>query len=117
MRSWIFSIFILFLLVPHVSTAETLATIMKGQVVADNPVGLRVMLKDSENVILDMTDTGAGGVYQLDLTVMDNPTQSDSKKLYLEVRNKNGKSTRVAIRDFLNVFDTTALMRPITLAP
>lgn len=114
MRGFIFSFFILFLLVPGVSSAEALASKLKGQVVADNPVGLRVFLKDSENVILDMTDTGEGGVYLLDLTVMDNPTQSELQKLYLEVRQKNGKITRAAIRDFLNVFDQTSLMRPVT---
>jgi len=99
----------------NVVYAEKLATTLKGQVVANNPAGLRVMVMESDGSILDMTDTSAEGVYKLDLTVMDTPSQDEVKKLIVEVRDKSGTKKKIPVAKYLNIFDETVLLRPIIL--
>lgn len=114
-KSWILSIVTLFIFSANIVYAEKLATVLKGQVVANNPAGLRVMVMESDGSILDMTDTSAEGVYKLDLTVMDTPSQDEVKKLIVEVRDKSGTKKKIPVAKYLNIFDETVLLRPIIL--
>ena len=114
-KSWILSIVTLFILSANIVYAEKLATTLKGQIVANNPAGLRVMVMESDDSILDMTETSAEGVYKLDLTVMDTSSQDEVKKLVVEVRDKSGKRKKFPVARYLNIFDDTVLLRPIIL--
>ena len=114
-KRWFLSIVTLLLLAANAVYAEKLASTMKGQIVANNPAGLRVMVTESDGSILDITDTSAAGVYQLDLTVMDTPSQDEVKKLIVEVRDKSGTSKKFPVVRYLNIFDDTVLLRPIIL--
>ncbi|MGD8483459.1 MAG: hypothetical protein PVJ63_09100 [Thioalkalispiraceae bacterium] len=115
MKRWILSFTTLLILSTQAGYAEQLAKTLKGQVVTDDPVGLRVMITDQEGTLLDLTDTGALGVYKLDLTVMDTPSKAQVSKLFVVVRDKSGNSKKVPVADYLNIFDETVLLRPITL--
>ena len=115
MKRWILSILTLLLFATNGAHAEKLATKMKGQIVADNPAGLRVMVTESDGSILDITDATAAGLYQLDLTVMDTPSQAEVKKLFIVVRDKSGIIKKVAVESYLNIFDDTVILRPIIL--
>lgn len=115
MKRWIVLIVSLLLFATNGVYAEKLATKMKGQIVADNPAGLRVMVTESDGSILDMTDTTATGLYQLDLTVMDTPSQPEVKKLIVVVRDKSGVRKKVGVAKYLNIFDDMVILRPIIL--
>lgn len=95
--------------------AEKLATVLKGQIVANNLSGIEVFIKESDGSILDMADISASGFYELDLTIMDTPSQSEVRKLIIEVKSKSGAKMEIHVNQYLNVFDDTVLLKPITL--
>jgi hypothetical protein len=101
--------------VVNTATAEPLATVMKGQVVANNPEGLRVIVTEKDGSILDMVDTTKTGVFKLDLTIMDTPSESEVMKLKLQIRGKSGVQKNIPVAKYLNVFSDTVLLRPISL--
>lgn len=95
--------------------AEPLATVMKGQVVAHNPEGLRVVVAEKDGSILDIVETNKDGVFRLDLTVMDTPSEVEVMKLNLQVRGKSGAQKSISVAKYLNIFSDTVLLRPISL--
>lgn len=95
--------------------AEKLATVLKGQIVADNLSGIEVFIKESDGSILDMTDISASGFYELDLTIMDTPSQSEVSKLIIKVKSKSGAKKEIHLNQYLNIFDDTVLLKPIIL--
>ena len=99
----------------NISVAETLASVMKGQVVAHNPEGLRIMVAENDGSILDIVETGKSGVFKLDLSVMDTPSQSEVMKLNLQIRGKSGEKKVIPVSRYVNIFADTVLLRPIPL--
>lgn len=95
--------------------AEKLATVLKGQIIANNLSGIEVFIKESDGSILDMTDISASGFYELDLTIMDTPSQSEVSKLIIEVKSKSGAKKEIQLNQYLNIFDDTVLLKPIVL--
>lgn len=95
--------------------AEKLATVLKGQIIANNLSGIEVFIKENDGSILDMTDVSASGFYELDLTIMDTPSLLEVRKLIVEVKNKSGTKKKVYISQYLNIFDDTVLLKPIVL--
>ena len=115
MYRWFLSIVTFLIITTNVSFAETLASVMKGQVVANNPEGVRVVVTESDGSILDIVDTNKAGVFKLDLSVMDTPSQSEVMKLNLQVRGSSGEKKTVSVSRYVNVFADTVLLRPIPL--
>ena len=115
MNRYLLSIIAFLTLTTNVFAAEPLASVLKGQVVANNPKGLRVIITEKDGSILDMTDTNNEGVFKLDLSVMDTPSESEVMKLYLQVRGKKGVKKEIPIANYLNIFSDTVLLRPISL--
>lgn len=115
MYRWFLSIVTFLLLTTNVSVAEPLASVMKGQVVADNPEGIRVLITDKDGSILDIVDTNKMGVFKLDLTVMDTPSQSNIMDLKLQLRGKSGVKKTVPVAGYVNIFSDTVLLKPISL--
>ena len=105
--------FIVLFFVASPLSAVEIASKLKGQIVANSPVGLQVLMKNSEGVILDLTDTTAGGVYILDLSIMDLANRENVSKLFIEVKDKKGKAIKVAVAEYLNIFDKMVLLKPI----
>ncbi|MEJ2140956.1 MAG: hypothetical protein P8Y24_01130 [Gammaproteobacteria bacterium] len=115
MCRWILSIVTFLVISTNVSVAETLASVMKGQVVANNPEGVRVVVTEKDGSILDIVDTNKSGVFKLDLSVMDTPSEPNVLKLNLQVRGKSGIKKTVPVASYMNVFSDTVLLRPISL--
>lgn len=115
MYRWTLSIVTFLLISINVSVAEPLASIMKGQVLASNAEGLRVVVTESDGSILDIVDTNKAGVFKLDLSVMDTPSESEVMKLNLQVRGKSGVKKTIPVARYVNVFSDTVLLRPISL--
>ena len=65
--------------------------------------------------ILDMADTNKSGIFKLDLSVMDTPSQEEVMKLNLQIRGKSGINKNIQVSRYVNIFDDTVLLRPITL--
>jgi len=105
----------LFVLSINTLYAEKLASVLRGQIIANNFSDVEVMIKESDGSILDMTDLSISGFYNLDLTIMDTPSIVEVKKLILEVKSKTGIKKKIHVRDYMNVFDDTVLLKPITL--
>lgn len=114
-KKWILLIVTLFIASGNIHSAEKLARMMKGQVVANNLVGLRVFVTENDGSILDMAEVTKTGVYTLDLTVMDSASQAEVKKLMVEVRNKSEIKKKVPVADYLNIYGETVLLKPIIL--
>ena len=95
--------------------SEKLATVLKEQMIANNLSGIEVFIKESDGSILDMADISATGFYELDLTIMDTPSQSEVRKLIIEVKSKSGAKKEIHLNQYLNVFDDTVLLKPIIL--
>lgn len=114
-RSWISSIVVYLVLAGHVVVAEPLATVMKGQIVATTPEKLRVMIAEKDGSILDIAEPNRGGVFKLDLTIMDTPSLSEVMELDLQIRDKSGLRKKVPVAKYLNIFGDTVLLRPIQL--
>ena len=93
--------------------AETLATVLEGQIVTNNPADIQVLISESDGSILDMSGLSTAGMYKLDLTIMDTPSQSEVKKLTIEVKSKTGTKRKFAVKKYLNTFADTVLLRPI----
>ncbi len=115
MKNRILLIAALFALNVNFLYAEKLATVLKGKIIANNLSGIEVIIKESDGSILDMTDISASGFYNLDLTIMDTPSQSEVKKLIVEVKNKSGVKKNYSVSQYLNIFDDTVLLKPIVL--
>lgn len=113
MKRWILYITLPCLFIVNTAYAEKLATVMKGQIMTSNPAGIQVLVTESDGSILDMTNLSSKGIYKLDLTIMDNPSHSEVKKLFVEVKDKSGKKKRFRVIQYINVFDDTVLLRPI----
>lgn len=109
------SIIAFLVLTTNVFAAEPLASVLKGQVVANNPEGLRVVVTEKDGSILDMGETNKDGVFKLDLTVMDTPSEAEVMKLNLKVRGKSGAQKSISVAKYLNIFSDTVLLRPISL--
>jgi hypothetical protein len=115
MKNWLLLLTLPFILAINAVSAEplALATVMKGQVVTNNPSSIQVLITERDGSILDMTNISADGVYKLDLTIMDNPSHSEVKKLIIEVKSKSGTKRKYAVKKYLNTFGDTVLLRPI----
>ncbi len=113
MKNWLLLISLPFVLATSAVSAETLATVLKGQIVTNNPADIQVLITESDGSILDMTNISATGIFKLDLTIMDMPSQTEVKKLILEVKNKSGAKRKFAVKKYLNTFADTVLLRPI----
>ena len=112
---YLLSISVFLLLTTNVFAAEPLASVLKGQVIAKNPEGLRVVVAEKDGSILDMVETNKDGVFKLDLTVMDTPSETEVMKLNLKVRGKSGAQKSISVANYLNIFSDTVLLRPISL--
>ena len=113
MKNWLLLLTLNFILATGIANAETLATVLKGQIVTNNPADIQVLITESDGSILDMTNLSTAGIYKLDLTIMDMPSQSEVKKLILEVKNKTGSKRKFAVKKYLDTFADTVLLRPI----
>lgn len=113
MKNWLLIITLPFVLATSAVGAESLATVMKGQIVTNNPADIQVLISESDGSILDMSSLSTAGTYKLDLTIMDIPSQSEVKKLILEVKSKTGSKRKFAVKKYLNTFADTVLLRPI----
>lgn len=102
-------------LITNAAGAEPLASIMKGQVVTSHPEGVRVIVAEKDGSILDIVETNKAGVFKLDLTVMDTPSESEIMKLNLQVRGKSGVKKNIPVASHVNIFSDTVLLRPISL--
>ena len=113
MKNWLLLITLSFLLATSAVSAEKLATVLKGQIVTNNPAAIQVLITESDGSILDMTNISEAGIYKLDLTIMDMPTHAEVKKLILEVKNKSGAKRKFAVKKYITNFGDTVLVRPI----
>lgn len=95
--------------------AEKLATVLSGKIIASNLADIQVIIKESDGSILDITDISATGIYNLDLTIMDTPSQTEVNKLVVEVKNKSGHKKTVQVSKYISVFADTVLLKPIVL--
>lgn len=105
----------LFIFNTNILYAEELATILKGKIIATNLSDIQVLLKESDGIILDMTDVSATGIFNLDLTIMDTPSLSEVKKLIVEVKNKSGAKKNFSVNQYMKNFDDTVILKPIIL--
>ena len=115
MKKWILLFLAPVLFHINVLSAEQLATTLRGKIVTSNPTGMQVLITESDGSILDMSDISAKGIYHLDLTVMDEPSQAEVKKLIVEVKDKSGKKRKFLVNRYLSSFDDTVLLKPIPL--
>lgn len=116
MKKRILVIIALFLLNMNLLYAEKLATVLRGKIIANNLSDIKqVLITESDGSILDMTDISAAGFFDLDLTIMDTPSISEVRKLIVEVKDKTGKSKKVNVSQYMNVFDDTVLLKPIII--
>ena len=95
--------------------AEKLATVLRGKVISTNLSDIQVFIKESDGSILDMTELSSNGMYNLDLTIMDTPSQAEVNKLIVEVKNKSGKKKTLKVNQYINVFADTVTLKPIEL--
>lgn len=105
----------LIILNTNILYAEKLATVLRGKIITHNSSEIEVLIKESDGSILDMTDISASGIYNLDLTIMDKPSQSEVRRLIVEVKSKSGAKKKFSVSQYMNVFDDTVLLKPITL--
>lgn len=115
MKKQILALACLFTLSINILHAENLATVLRGKIVASNLSDIQVVIKESDGSILDITDISAAGIYNLDLTIMDTPSQTEVNKLVVEVKNKLGHKKIVQVSKYINVFADTVLLKPIVL--
>lgn len=113
MKKWIFLLTIPFILSTNTAYAEKLASVLEGKIMSKNLSEIQVLITESDGSILDMTNLSAAGVYKLDLTIMDTPSQSEVNKLILEVKNKAGTKKKYQVKQYLKVFDEKVLLRPV----
>ena len=112
-RQFIF-IFTLIILHSNYTYAEQLASILQGKIVASDFSSLQAMIKESDGSILDFADISATGTFQLDLTIMDTPSESEVKKLTLEIKSKSGLKKNYPVKQYITKFDDTVLLNPVT---
>ena len=105
----------LFIFNTNILYAEELATVLSGKIIATNLADIQVLLKESDGIILDMTDVSAAGIFNLDLTIMDTPSLSEVKKLIVEVKNKSGAKKNFSVNQYMKDFDDTVILKPIIL--
>ena len=105
----------LFIFNSNILYAEELATILRGKIIATNLSDIQVFLKESDGIILDMTDVSATGIFNLDLTIMDTPSLSEVKKLIVEVKNKSGAKKNFLVKQYMKDFNDTVILKPIIL--
>lgn len=74
-----------------------------------------MLIKESDGSILDMTDLSSNGTYNLDLTIMDTPSQTEVNKLVVEVKNKSGNKKDFNVNQYINIFADTVMLKPIVL--
>lgn len=115
MKNKILLVIALISLSTSVLHAENLATVLRGKIIANNFSEVQVIIKESDGSILDITDISKTGAYNLDLTIMDTPSQAEVRKLIIEVKNKSGKKKVVQVRKYIRVFADTVLLKPILL--
>lgn len=115
MKNRILLITAFFILSVNCLHAEKLATLLTGKIITNNSAAIQVLLKESDGIILDMSDLSATGVYKLDLTIMDTPSRSEVEKLILEVKNKPNLKKIFYIKQYLKIFEDTVLLKPIIL--
>ena len=114
MKKWIFLLAIPFMFTTNTAYAEKLASVLEGKIMSKNLSEIQVLVTESDGSILDMTNLSATGVFKLDLTIMDEPSQSEVHKLILEVKNKAGKKKKYQVKHYIKVFNDTVLLRPIS---
>ena len=95
--------------------AEKLATVLRGKIISSNLSDIEVLIKERDGSILDMADLSSAGIYNLDLTIMDTPSQSEVNKLIVEVKNKSGKKKTFHVNKYINIFADTVMLKPIEL--
>ncbi len=115
MKKQIIFIITLFVLNTPVLYAEKLASVLSGKIISRNLAGVEIIMKESDNSILDMTDTTPTGSYKLDLTIMDTPSRTEVDKLIIEIKSKTGIKKKVNVKDYMRIFDDTVLLNPIIL--
>lgn len=76
---------------------------------------IQVMIKENDGSILDIADISTTGIYNLDLTIMDTPSQTEVNKLIIEVKNKSGNKKIVRVNEYITTFADTVLLKPIVL--
>ena len=115
MRNKILVLTTLITLSANLIAAEKLASILSGKIISSNLSDIQVLIKESDGSILDMTDLSSNGTYNLDLTIMDTPSQTEVNKLIMEVKNKSGKNKTVHVNQYIKVFADTVMLKPIEL--
>lgn len=115
MKNQILAIVTLITLSINTLHAENLATVLRGKIIATNLSEVQVVIKESDGSILDLTDISATGTYDLDLTIMDSPSEVEVNKLIVEVKNKFGQKKVVHVNKYMTVFADTVLLKPIVL--
>ena len=115
MKKHILLIAALFILNINYLHAEKLATVLTGKIITANSSVMQVFLKESDGIILDMSDLSDTGFYKLDLTIMDTPSRTEVEKLILEVKNKSGLKKIFYVNQYMNIFEDTVLLKPIVL--
>ena len=105
----------LFIFNTNILYAEELATVLRGKIIATNLADIQVLIKESDGIILDMTDVSDKGIFNLDLTIMDTPSLSEVQKLIVEVNNKSGAKKNFSVNQYMNDFDDTVILKPIIL--
>ena len=115
MKNQILAIVTLITLSINTLYAENLATVLRGKIIASNLSEVQVVIKESDGSILDLTEISATGSYDLDLTIMDSPSEVEVNKLIVEVKNKFGQKKVVRVNKYMNVFADTVLLKPIVL--
>ena len=109
-------LFILLLLSTPYSTitaADKLATVLRGKVLMKNTADAKVFITESDGSILDMARISKDGKFQLDLTIMDTPSQEEVNKLILEVRKNKGNKKKYFLKPYIESFNDTVLLREI----
>ena len=113
MRKRILIIAALTVLFANIVHAEKLATVLKGKITASNLSNIEVIIKESDGSILDMTEVSSSGTFNLDISVMDEPSLVEVKKLILEVKDKSGRKKNFFVRKYISKFNDTVLLEPI----
>ncbi len=103
------------LAVTTVTAAELMASTLKGRIITSNPKQVEVFITENDGSILDLGDIDQTGQFQLDISVMDEPSYAEVNKLFLEIREKKGPKQRFAVKQYLKRFDETVELRPIVL--
>lgn len=115
MKNQILTIIALITLSTTILHAEKLATVLRGKLIASNLSDIQVTIKENDGSILDIADISTTGTYNLDLTIMETPSQTEFNKLIVEVKNKSGNKKIVRVNKYINVFADTVLLKPIIL--